>query len=169
MPLFQPKRNEPRRYWLWLQHVGDYFIAMNIKVKLAATKYSCSPVKHHQNSAKHTDDGAANLHPALACAKARCFSAGRSKIFKLKNKGEYESLKIFTSERDLPHEESQDEGEDGNGRLNGGGIGGVRVAEANQEQQLVAKYATARTQIRISWQHCFNRPACLTRSKRAGG
>ena len=41
--------------------------------------------------------------------------------------------------RDQPHDEGQDEGEDGNGRLNGGGVGGVGVAEAKQEQQLVAK------------------------------
>ena len=48
--------------------------------------------------------------------------------------------------RDQPHDEGQDEGEDGNGRLNGGGVGGVGVAEAKQEQQLVAKDAEDQTQ-----------------------
>ena len=50
--------------------------------------------------------------------------------------------------RDQPHDEGQDEGEDGNGRLNGGGVGGVGVAEAKQEQQLVAKDAADQTQDR---------------------
>ena len=50
--------------------------------------------------------------------------------------------------RDQPHDEGQDYGEDGNGRLNGGGVGGVGVAEAKQEQQLVAKDAADQTQDR---------------------
>jgi hypothetical protein len=41
-----------------------------------------------------------------------------------------------------PHDHSYDEGEDRDGRLDGGGVGGVDVAEAKKDQQLVAKYTT---------------------------
>lgn len=88
---------------------------MNIKLKLAATEHSWASIQHHEKRAQHTDDCATDLGSALIRDQAHRFS---------------------------PHDEGQDEGEDGNGRLNGGGVGGVGVAEAKQEQQLVAKDAS---------------------------
>jgi hypothetical protein len=93
VPLFQPKRDKPRRHWLWLQHFSDDSI--NIKVELAATKHSCSSVQHHKNSAKHTDDGATNLGPALMRAQSRRFSAGTGKNVKLENKEKCETSEYF--------------------------------------------------------------------------